>query len=108
VSGDVVNAAARQHHKTHWSSFLDRGDMDNLAILSKMRQRYESMMDYQDDDYPTDPVKLTWFDASLRLGIGVGLGVILGAGLGVGVVVNGLRTISPKRLRSSPKNDAEV
>ena len=53
VSVDAVNAAARQHHKTHWSSFLDRGDMDNLAILSKMRQRYESMMDYQ-DDYPAD------------------------------------------------------
>lgn len=107
VSVDAVNAAARQHHKTHWSSFLDRGDMDNLAILSKMRQRYESMMDYQ-DDYPADAVKLSWFDASLRLGIGVGLGVILGAGLGVGVVVNGFRTISTKRLRSNPKADAEV
>jgi hypothetical protein len=107
VSVDAVNAAARQHHKTHWSSFLDRGDMDNLAILSKMRQRYESMMDYQ-DDYPADPVKLSWFDASLRLGIGVGLGVILGAGLGVGVVVNGFRAISTKRLRSNPKADAEV
>jgi hypothetical protein len=85
-------------------------DLDsNLAVLQKMRQRYESMMDYHDEDHKID-TKMSWFDASLRLGIGVGLGTVLGLGLGVGVVVNGIRTLAPARLsgRISPTRKSEL
>jgi hypothetical protein len=77
--------------------------MDNLAILGRMRQRYESMMEYQ-DEYPGEGTKLSWFDASLRLGIGVGLGTVLGLGLGVGVVVNGFRRLGAGRLPATRKS----
>lgn len=93
-------AVARQHHKySSWrsTSLLGGGDLESLAILSKMRQRYESIMDFP-DEYPVEPMKLSWFEASLRLGIGVGLGAVLGVGLGVGVVVNGFRAIGSGRI----------
>lgn len=98
---------ARTSSKRHiWSvapSLVGRGELADLVVLSKLRQRYESMMEYH-DEYPVDTTKMSWFDASLRLGIGVGLGTVLGLGLGLGVVVNGIRTLAPARLsgRVSP------
>ena len=92
---------ARTSSKRHiWSvapSLVGRGELADLVVLSKLRQRYESMMEYH-DEYPVDTTKMSWFDASLRLGIGVGLGTVLGLGLGLGVVVNGIRTLAPARL----------
>ena len=98
---------ANHSHNAHaaWKapSILGGGEMDNLAILGRMRQRYESMMEYQ-DEYPGEGTKLSWFDASLRLGIGVGLGTVLGLGLGVGVVVNGFRRLGAGRLPATRKS----
>lgn len=98
---------ARTSSKRHiWSvapSLVGRGELADLVVLSKLRQRYEFMMEYH-DEYPVDTTKMSWFDTSLRLGIGVGLGTVLGLGLGLGVVVNGIRTLAPARLsgRVSP------
>lgn len=97
-----TKAVARQHRHSTWRTpSLLGGDLESLAILSKMRQRYESMMEIP-DEYPMEPMKLSWFEASLRLGIGVGLGAVLGVGLGVGVVVNGFRAMGSGRL--SPRS----
>jgi len=93
-----TKAVARQHRHSTWRApSLLSGDLESLAILSRMRQRYESIMEIP-DEYPVEPMKLSWFEASLRLGIGVGLGAVLGVGLGVGVVVNGFRAIGSGRL----------
>jgi len=98
-----VRTSSKRHIWSVAPSLVGRGELADLVVLSKLRQRYESMMEYH-DEYPVDTTKMSWFDASLRLGIGVGLGTILGLGLGLGVVVNGIRTLAPARLsgRVSP------
>lgn len=98
----VANHSHNAHISWKAPSILGGGEMDNLAMLGRMRQRYESMMEYQ-DEYP-EGTKLSWFDASLRLGIGVGLGTVLGLGLGVGVVVNGFRRLGAGRLPATRKS----
>lgn len=98
-----VRTSSKRHIWSVAPSLVGRGELADLVVLSKLRQRYESMMEYH-DEYPVDTTKMSWFDASLRLGIGVGLGTVLGLGLGLGVVVNGIRTLAPARLsgRVSP------
>lgn len=86
----VINAL-KERSKFIWGAASSGNDFNNLAILSRMRQSYTSMLDH--DEYPIDHSKLTWFDASLRLGVGVGLGAVLGLGLGVGVLANGWRSV---------------
>jgi hypothetical protein len=86
----VINAL-KERSKFIWGAASAGNDFNNLAILSRMRQSYSSMLEH--DEYPIDHSKLTWFDASLRLGVGVGLGAVLGLGLGVGVLANGWRSV---------------
>jgi len=103
MSSTDVRTSSKRHIWSVAPSLVGRGELADLVMLSKLRQRYESMMEYH-DEYPVDTTKMSWFDASLRLGIGVGLGTVLGFGLGLGVVVNGIRTLAPARLsgRVSP------
>ena len=55
----VANHSHNAHAAWKAPSILGVGEMDNLAILGRMRQRYESMMEYQ-DEYPGEGTKLSW------------------------------------------------
>ena len=95
----MINAL-KQRSKFLWGSSPGSDyHFHNLALLTRMRQSYTSMLEHE--EYPIDHKKMTWFDASLRLGVGMGLGAVLGLGLGVGVIANGLRSV--KNLGSGSK-----